>query len=222
MITDPLGAIRPDVASAWLTKETRSLNTPTPMCRWPELIVEDPQLDLALLRVDFKKNSAAHWLGNEDGFPHIEISVRMLEEGESVYSFGYPLSRGGLAADPPLEGAMMGYSVLHPRVTSAVVSSTLEASGPVTTSADPIRYVLDKALNYGNSGGPIVSADTGYVHAVCTRFQPLVIPQSHLTDSAGRPLEIMIPSLYGIVVGLNNQSFLGTLDDHGIAVSERT
>ena len=67
----------------------------------------------------------------------------------------------------------------------------------VTTGADPQLYVLDKALNYGNSGGPIVAVGTGKAHAFCSRFQPMRVPQGDPADP--KTSWIMIPSLYGVV-----------------------
>jgi hypothetical protein len=80
----------------------------------------------------------------------------------------------------------------------------------------PENYVLDRALNYGNSGGPIVAAETGRVHAVCSRFQPVRIPQPHLK---GEPL-IMVPSLYGMVSSLGRQLVLEALKKRGISLDE--
>jgi len=58
-------------------------------------------------------------------------------------------------------------------------------------------YVIDKALNYGNSGGPIVVQETGRVVALCSRFQPVKIPQ-------GGDINVSIPSLYGVATSLKN------------------
>jgi hypothetical protein len=84
----------------------------------------------------------------------------------------------------------------------------------VITSADARVYVLDKALNYGNSGGPIVAVDSGRVHAVCSRFQPLTVPQAHLN------VYIRVPSLYGIVSSLENLPVLQLLDSLGVSIDD--
>jgi hypothetical protein len=89
-----------------------------------------------------------------------------------------------------------------------------------TSSADPQVYVLDKALNYGNSGGPIIAADTGNVHALCSRFQPVVISQPHAKTADGKPLQIAIPSLYGVVSSLHNDEILSCLRGRGVALSD--
>ena len=83
----------------------------------------------------------------------------------------------------------------------------IESTKMLMTLSNPKVYVLNKALNYGNSGGPIVAVETGNVHAFCSGFQPLFVPQNHLRDN-GCSLAIMIPSLYGIVFSLGNEAIL--------------
>jgi serine protease Do len=149
--------------------------------------------------VDYTANANKDWQVRLSEFPYLKVSSRNLDEGEAIYSFGYPLSSPEAES---MHGGFIGVSSLCPRTTSAIVSSTLEMTTMVMTSKDPKRYVLDKALNYGNSGGPIVSVETGHVHALCSRFQPVCIPQGHLKDSSSNPLYILIPSLYGVVSSL--------------------
>ena len=161
-----------------------------------------PEMDVALLKVDFGANSNKNWLKGRSDFPYLTVSVRELEEGEGVYSFGYPLSSSSFKHSPSVS---VGSMLLCPRVTSAIVSSTFFQTKMLITDADPQVYVLDKALNYGNSGGPIVSTDTGRVHALCSRFQPVYVPQEHLKDAAGNCPYIMIPSLYGVVSSLGDR-----------------
>ena len=97
----------------------------------------------------------------------------------------------------------------------------MEQTRMVITNADPKVYVLDKALNYGNSGGPIVSTETGIVHAtICSRFQPVLVPQNHLKDKDGKPLSEMVPSLYGIVSRLDNKELLDLF--HGLDIQVLT
>jgi len=73
----------------------------------------------------------------------------------------------------------------------------MEKTRLISSPEDVKIYVLDKALNYGNSGGPIIAVATGHVQALCSRFQPVMIPQPHLKDQKGKPPYIVIPSLYG-------------------------
>lgn len=77
----------------------------------------------------------------------------------------------------------------------------------------PHIYVLDKALNYGNSGGPIVSTTTGFVYAVSPRFIPVYITQR---ASDGKESTLKIPSLYSVAVGLSNDSVRQSLEGLGV------
>lgn len=206
-----------DLDKSWLMKEAR-FETLTAMCQHITFEYADARLDFALLKVDFEKNSTKDYLKDRSGFDHLTVSRRTLDEGEPVYAFGYPLPEPKLLrADAQI---VMGQGGHAPRTTSAIVSSTFERSGVVHTNRDPQLYVLDKALNYGNSGGPIVAEETGHVHAFCSRFQPVTIPQPHLKDSSGNVLSVQIPSLYGVVVGLNNPEIIAQLEKRGVPIAE--
>jgi hypothetical protein len=219
VITDnglPQGSVRTDINKSWLTKETRIAGgAPSAMCQHVSLDYVVPEIDLALLKVDFTANSAKEWLKGQTGFPFLEVSAVELEEGDPVYSFGYPLSSATAKSDSNM---IVGSSSLCPRVTSAIVSSTMEQTTMVMTSDDPKTYVLDKALNYGNSGGPILSVETGRVHALCSRFQSVFVPQHHLPSQNGNPIHIMMPSLYGIVSRLDNRTAVELFRSRNIPV----
>jgi serine protease Do len=215
------GPIRNDLSKSFIMKETRLGEgyDPCPiMCIGLSLEYLDPITDFALLKIDFKANASKAWLKGKTNFPFIEISYRNLEEGESVYSFGYPLPE---SSSKKTEYITFSYSALCPRVTSAIVSSTFEKQKMVMTSGDPKVYVLDKALNYGNSGGPIVATETGKVHAICSRFQPVYVPQSHLADKNGNLLTIMTPSLYGVVSSFGNLNILKEIKERNIPISNK-
>jgi len=152
------------------------------------------QFDLALLKVDFNKNSNHPLLKGRQGFHYLEIDFTDWLDGTPVYSYGYPLPTVEIKGQ---EGLLVGLEFLCPRVTSAIISSHFDAIGPVTGPALPKWYVIDKALNYGNSGGPIICSETGKVIAVCVKFQPVSIRQNI-------QLSIKVPSLYSIGSSLAN------------------
>lgn len=205
----PNGRIRTDLNQAWLMKETRVPGgIPGAMCQAVSFGHVISRLDFVLLKVDLQANANKAWLVGATEFPFLGVSTRQLSEGESVYSFGYPLS-SALARN--LGPMVVGAQSLCPRVTSAIISSTIDETRMVITDADPKIYVLDKALNYGNSGGPIVSSETGRIHAICSRFQPVFVPQPHLRDANGNPMPVVIPSLYGVVSSLENPEVIDLL-----------
>ena len=214
----PYGRPRTDFPECSLQKEMRMKPlSHGGMCQFVELVYVEPVTDFALLKVDFGRNSNKQWLAGRTRFPCVPVSARRLEEGEPVYSFGYPLSAGPVVARHP-RGITIGVLNLSPRVTAAIVSSTLEQTTMVMSPDDPETYVLDRALNYGNSGGPIVATCTGHVHAICSRFQPVFIPQMHLKDAAGANLRVMTPSLYGIVSSLGTPTVRAKLEEIGVRV----
>ena len=189
-------------------EEIQLLQTPSPG-NWamqgvaqPELVAEWPEYDLALLKFDFAKNSKRSHLAGLSGFPYLPVELQPQEDGTPVYAFGYPLSQKPTPAQVPVPGTTMivGHVGLGPRTTSAIIASTLEHTRMVQSGADAQVYVLDKALNYGNSGGPIVLTETGRALAVCSRFQPVDIRQP-----ASAPITtVMIPSLYGVGTSISN------------------
>jgi serine protease Do len=146
-------------------------------------IVKDwPSFDLALLKIDMQPTD------------FLQTEFNTIAEGTEVYSFGYPLSQINVQSNQTI---MVGLHFHSPRATSAIISSHDWYIGPVTVGGGfPTHYVIDKPLNPGNSGGPIVVCETGKAISVCIRFQPLPIPQQGIT--------IQIPSLYGITVSLKN------------------
>ena len=212
------GKVRSDLDQTWLMKETRGRGVPPgAMCQAVSFGHIIASLDFALLKVDFQANANKAWLVGKNQFPYLEVSTRQLDEGESVYSFGYPLSESFVQSLGPVT---VGSTSLRPRVTSAIISSTIYETKMVMTDADPQVYVLDKALNYGNSGGPIVSSETGRVHAICSEFQPVFVPQSHINEQNGTPISVMIPSLYGVVSSLRNPEILDLLRSLNVPICD--
>ncbi len=213
------GEPRDDINNAAIEKEKDfDSNSPIsrPTCQFINLEYINPKYDFALLKVDFDKNKEKEWLSGKTSFPYLTISKRQLSVAEPVYSFGYPLSSSFAEKQ---DNMVIGSSSLCPRVTSAIVSSTVEKTKFIMTKNDSKVYVLDKALNYGNSGGPIISVDSGCVHAFCSRFQPVYVPQP-LRDQQGNQLSIMMPSLYGVVISLHNEELLNKFEEYGIEISD--
>ena len=185
-----------DESAIWLQQPPWAPGQISTLVQFATVIQSWPHLDLSLLKFDLERNREKEWLSGRDGFPHLPLTFELQEDGTPVYAFGYPLpevwhrNQGGIQT---------GHTGLGPRTTSAIISSSLEMSQMLMTSADPRVYVIDKALNYGNSGGPIVLQETGEAFAVCARFQPVVVPQSQ----GGH---VVVPSLYGIAVSINEVS----------------
>jgi len=211
---DELGEREADVRNALLEKESR-LGVPPVSFSHLTLMHVNLDADIALLKADLDANKSALEARGHQEFPHLRVSRRTLDEGEPVYAFGYPLP--SMDVSRPAACVLVGSSSICPRATSAIVSSTIERTGLMSEAVNrpPERYVLDRALNYGNSGGPIVAVETGCVHAVCSRFQPVRIPQSEHEDE-----HVMIPSLYGVVSSLGRQDVLEALVKQGVLVED--
>ena len=206
---------RDDINKARVRKESRpGEGKMGEICNYLQLELIEPTFDFALLKLDFGRNSNKRHLKGKSGFPHLVVSTRQLEEGEAVYAFGYPLS------EPYMLGPEHAGGRLRPRTTSAVVSATMDVEVLASTPDYPKVYVLDKALNYGNSGGPIVAVNTGKVHALCSRFNPVKVPQGHLCDDQGHSFFVQVPSLYGVVSSLRNERILSQLRQRGIPLSD--
>jgi hypothetical protein len=211
--------------------------------------------DLALLKAEWQNHKDRDWLAGRTGFPYIEISCRTLDEGEPVYSFGYPLSETRLVDLPPNTfspelGSIGTIADLYARVTSAIISSkrlfqntgysivppqkvpsapfhapgaypldrktgqraefrTDEAQG-----RPPTEYIIDKPLNPGNSGGPVIATETGKVCGFVRSFQPMLMPQS---VAFGLP-PVLVPSLYGQISSLSHPDAIQSLQVQGIQV----
>ncbi len=194
-------------------------SVPAPqVCRCPSLLWVDATSDVALLKVSLEANREYEWLRDLAEFPYLELSARTLDEAEPVYAFGYPLSEGGIVDPGP--AALFGTFTHHPRVTAAIVASTYFAEGMILSAGPPRNYVLDRALNYGNSGGPILAQSTGRAHALCSSFQPVFIPQLHMKDAQGNYPSIVIPSLYGFVTNLSHPSVRSALAQHGLTYAD--
>jgi hypothetical protein len=163
-----------------------------------DIVERWPHFDIALLKVDFGKNSNNPLLRGRTEFYYLDIDFESCLDGTPVYSYGFPLPKVNLTEiKQGTKTVTLGFEFLCPRVTSAIVSSNYAAIGPIRGPSLPKWYVIDKALNYGNSGGPIILAETGKVIAVCARFQPVSIRQAP-------NISVTVPSLYSIASSLAN------------------
>ena len=167
---------------------------PSPHVSNIEIVQDWKNYDLILLKADFDKNKNKTYFQNKRGFDFIEPEFEIIPEGKEAYSFGYPLPSFQVKADSKI---MIGVHYFSPRTTSFIVSSHFDIIGPVMGQNFPTHYAIDKALNYGNSGGPIIIQDSGKVISVCSRFQPVDIPQN-------AEFSVGVPSLYGITSSLKN------------------
>jgi hypothetical protein len=95
------------------------------LCRNPVPDLVIPEADFALIKVDFTTHANAAFLEGRDGFPFLQVSDRVLDEGTRCYSFGYPLSGAVVVHQSSVLAA--GAVELQPRATSMTVSSTSTA-----------------------------------------------------------------------------------------------
>lgn len=173
---------------------TKPESFPGPQIIGVSIVKDWPEYDLILLKIDFNKCKTQEYFKNKNCFDFLDVEFNIVSEGTEVYSFGYPLPKIEVVNQPNF---MVGFHYYCPRVTSAIISSHYDVIGPVFGLDFPKFYVIDKALNYGNSGGPIIVQETGKVISVCVRFQPVIIPQVS-------KMRIIAPSLYGITSSLRN------------------
>jgi serine protease Do len=156
-----------------------------------EYVFYDRDADFALLQGIPDRDRE----GEFGRFTWLRPSELVLDEADPVYAFGYPLTEFGaipftpdqlheILGDGPADllskiGPSQVFSlpnwVLSPRTTSAIVASEIAFSRTFDPRGDNDRrdlYVLDKALNYGNSGGPILATKTGHAMRSALRFSP--------------------------------------------------
>ena len=168
---------------------------PLPQTTGLKLIKEWVAYDLALLKADFEQVKSKDYFKGKNGFDYLDIEFGVPPEGTEVYSFGYPLPDFDVRGNDIFS---VGFHDYRPRITSAIISSHRNVVGLAWGDAGfPAHYVIDKALNWGNSGGPIVLQESGRVISVCTHFEPV-----NITQGSGHT--VTIPSLYGITSSLKN------------------
>ena len=173
---------------------TKSDLFPGASARGVKIVKDWINFDLVLLKADFSKSERQDFFKKSDCFYYVDIDFNVIPEGTNVYAFGYPLPKFKMSEQPKVT---YGFYYCCPRTTSAIISSHYDTIGPIFSPGFPKFYVIDKALNYGNSGGPIIVENNGKAISVCVRFQPTMIPQNQSSH-------IIIPSLYGITSSLKN------------------
>jgi serine protease Do len=188
------------------------------------------ELDFALFKLDprspiFQRFMDSNQVVNPLGqMPYLQISTCRLDDGESVYSYGYPLPiNWPLMSIPGGDGsgnATVMMEKRNPRTTSAIVAGKEFVKMPNAGDAVIESYIIDKALNYGNSGGPIVSAATGRVFAFCHGFQLMMVPQPQLSSDPKKPVFVQVPSLYSYVQSLGHPVIRDTLRAHNVPVTD--
>jgi serine protease Do len=186
-----------------IEKEDNSLHDPNqlifqqptgPMVKEISYVQDWSEFDLVLLKADFEQNKHRHGFIGKNGFDYLEVDYELAPIGTDVFSFGFPLSDTDVRVGSPVSFVLHNYS---PRLTSAIIASHYEYIGPVFSPESPKYYVIDKALNYGNSGGPIIIKKTGKAISVCIKFQPVEIEQDENSS-------VVIPSLYSVSSPLKN------------------
>jgi len=151
VITDgQSNTVRPDLDQMVLQKEIiagkHTPSSPPDMWMHLSLIHIDSQCDFALLKVEIANPAQQSWMCGRNEVPFVEVSVRPVEEGEPVFSFGYPLTDSHKI---PLDSAPLGYipppgttemrtNIFCPRVTSAIIASRTRKHGVVQSTCDPI------------------------------------------------------------------------------------
>lgn len=213
------GAIRTDLNRMYLSQPSYIENDAAHQVRFWEVECRgiDVENDVALFKVDPASRGAMEFLKGKTGFPFLEVSTRQAEQGEPVYTYGFPLPETGMASTTgPIP---VSYSRSRGRVTSCIVSGYTYPTNREITYLGIHIYVLDKAFNPGNSGGPIIADSSGKVFAVCSAFQFYFWEQGHLLTVPGHTPGIYVPSLYGYAQSLSNQGTAKLFADNGITTS---
>lgn len=154
----------------------------------------------------------------------VQLTTRPLDDGEPVYTFGYPLGTiTDLSGYPGISApaGTMG-PIIRPRVTSAIIAGRFDMETPMRHTLDRVIYAIDKPINPGNSGGPVIATETGKCFGICSAYQYMPVSQPHfgaipICPGAPPVRHVNVPSLYGLVTSLASPAILTILDRLGIA-----
>ncbi|MBI4400890.1 MAG: serine protease [Nitrospirae bacterium] len=115
----------------------------------PEVVAVDPDLDLAALRIRQTRVEA------------LALSADIPAEGTEMVTVGYPRIQDIL---------QMGFT-LHPTISTGTVGGVAE--GRSRANGRPVTFIQTTGiLNFGNSGGPLVCADSGEVAGMLVQTVP--------------------------------------------------
>jgi len=116
----------------------------------PHLLVVDPDLDLAAIRIPLKNNRTS-----------LPLAQQPPDDGEDVIAVGYPRITDIL---------QMGF-VLHPTVVAGYANGVVE--GRTRTKGRTTPFIQTTAnFNFGNSGGPLISLSSQEVHGMVVHTVP--------------------------------------------------
>lgn len=115
----------------------------------PEVVAVDPDLDLAALRI------------RPGGMDAVDLVMESVGEGKDVIAVGYP------RITDVLQLGFMLHATIAPATTSGIAYGQSRITGRLTPFIQTTGI-----LNFGNSGGPLVHADTGEVLGMVTTTVP--------------------------------------------------
>ena len=115
----------------------------------PEVVAFDPDLDLAALRI------------RPDRMDAVDLVKESAGEGQDVIAVGYP------RITDVLQLGFMLHATIVPATTSGIAFGQSRITGRLTPFIQTAGI-----MNFGNSGGPLVHADTGEVLGMVTTTVP--------------------------------------------------